>query len=189
MTTRDVWRWAALAALLPAVAGAEAPAPAMQKPSQPLVEERVPGDLTQKPVCNAIQVTSTPAMNVRRNRFPSGTVLDLNFALVIPGRISGDELIDVKFYTPNNHLYESRPVVLYSGSLRPADAARSDGARSVQVQSGKDANRGIVTAQVPPLLVGGTDITRNSLHGTWRVEAVRRSTGTVDCSTTFTLLP
>lgn len=146
--------------------------------------------------CKALQVSSTPETVARSKppRYSGGQILDLNFRVVLhPGtRFDTDDTLEMRYFGPNGHLYEA--VVFPVSSAAAGPSARRVAGHPFPVairRSRKEGPRGgeqhVVDA--PPLAVGGTAITVNSLYGLWRAEAWEPGRSAACASIAFVIEP
>lgn len=127
--------------------------------------------------CSVIQVLSP-----QKNRFPhpfrfSATqILDLEFRVLLPARVTGEHRLDVKVYTPDHQLYQTLTV-----PFRGPDAAAprrtrrklSDHLQPIAEVEPETVTVGryrltLVRVVLP---VAGTPIVANSLYGQWSATA------------------
>jgi len=129
------------------------------------------------PRCSMIQVLSPQKKRFPHPmRFSATQILDLEFRVSLPGRVTGEHRLDVKVYAPDQQLYQTLTVPFrgpdeapfrlmrrkLSGHLQPIAEVESEAAIV-----GRD-RRTIVTVVLP---VAGTSIVASSLYGQWSAAA------------------
>lgn len=131
--------------------------------------------------CLAVAVSS-PEAPKKRGTFSATKILDLQFGALLHKRVSGEHVMNLKFYTPKGHLYQQIDVPFTGGvkavGVRGAEASTGPRMRCVDgypqplpeqslVAVKTSAGRGYqVTARLP---VAGTSIMTSSLYGKWKV--------------------
>jgi hypothetical protein len=114
---------------------------------------------------------SAPAALSRVPRFSATKVLDLAFTVLF--RSGTSALVELRVFTPDDHLYRSLTVpVAIRGRTSPTRSVTGY-PRSVPVQPLVRVTRGgsAYAAASTAFPVGGTDIVSSGLYGRWRVEA------------------
>ncbi len=147
--------------------------------------------------CTAIQVASIPASAGRvtsRPKFSAQRISNATFLVLFPAseKFEYGEML-VKVLTPKGHLYQEVTVPLKRDSEAPAEVKRQVPGypypleiRSAKLTTSTQGTNRVVS--VPPLLVGGTQISRNGLFGVWKVEAWPENTNK-PCSAEFEITP
>ena len=129
---------------------------------------------TNSPGCRNLAFASIPRSQSRSTAgFSASQILDVTPSVELPRRPGGSEgpALEVRFYTPNGHLYLSKPVAV------PPAAPGNASSRT----------RSWERVALPPLPVGGTPIVTSSLYGRWRVALLPE--GAPACSGSFVLRP
>lgn len=170
----------AIAALL-ALAGVAGAAGPKHRPAPP-----VPG-------CVGIELHSTPASRThgRLPAFSATRILDVNAEVVFAGsrRFGRLEAVEVRYFTPNNHLYSSTIVSIAAEGSNERHRRVPGWRHPLKVSHARShRGRGVRLVETPPLLVAGTDIMTSSLYGVWRVEAIPAGAQR-GCSADFRLQP
>ncbi len=184
-------RTSTLAALLAAVLAAGI-ASAQQGPDFARDDEKA---------CKSVSFETVPPLPKNdkdsKGKVPSYSaheILDLRLTIKLGNPHRLPELLDLRFYTPNGHLYESRVVAIRT-SAEEARGATHRNLRGyphpVEAQTPKETGKGAglertVTATLP---VGGTLISTNSLYGRWRVDVHADGAPTPCASAPFAITP
>jgi len=137
---------------------------------------------TAATVCQAVAVTS-PQMPKRRGTFSATKILDLQLGTILRTRLAGDQVLNLRVYTPKGHLYQQIDVPFHGPTLMPSGAAveaaettprlrHVDGypqplPEQELVPVSTSAGRGYQVSALLP--VGGTSIMTSSLYGRWKV--------------------
>jgi hypothetical protein len=124
--------------------------------------------------CVAVEVSSSgPMLTTASPGFSVTKILDLTFTVLLPTRIDGDHLLDLRVFTPDGQLYRS--LALPVARRGQADATRSVPGypRPLPQRTLTRVARGkaFFAAASVTFPVAGTDIVSSGLYGRWRVEA------------------
>jgi len=184
---------AALACVLSAGLGAQSPDRAGTEPQDPGRVESAELAGTDRG-CSGMSVEATPKKPRVSQDFSARQILDLNFRVRLASSDTPGTL-EMRYYTPSNHLYQS--VLVPIAAEASVEAERSlQGypfpVKVAKVEPEPDAKaRGAAslrTVAAPAFPVAGTMIVNNSLYGTWRAEAWPEG-ASVPCSLSFAIKP
>ena len=114
-----------------------------------------------------------------KRQFAVSQIVDLVFKIEVSDGLKGDELLELRVFTPKQHLYETftipiaeQPVPgsakLVDGYPRPLAVRPIKTIAETNVQSKRTSLKRIVEIPFP---VAGTTIVHHSLYGKWRLEA------------------
>lgn len=136
-------------------------------------------------VCSTVEVVAEGQRKAnKKRRFSARKTLDLKLRTRLKSvkRLSGDQVLRLKLYTPRGYLYQTLTVPFYrqprrsekpSAELLQYEPMRvlPGYPRAVKVQKAKRIKRGrkrfeLVSTRLP---VAGTSITLGSLYGRWTV--------------------
>ncbi len=130
---------------------------ALFAPREAIAERKDPNEVGQGCFPIRVQVPDAPRKNQRRAlrtpSFSASAILDLEFQMRLP-RSTRAHTVEVKFFTPEGHLYQTVSV-----PVSPEAAADGENRRG---------RRQAVSVTLP---VAGTTIVSSALYGTWKVEA------------------
>jgi hypothetical protein len=105
--------------------------------------------------------------------FSAIEISDVVFEVTAVGEFNGDSVLELKLDTPNGHLFQVLTAPVSSNQMKAAGVSRVVGfPYPLQVQhlgSGDQAAAATGFAVTLRLPVGGTQILRNSLYGSWEL--------------------
>lgn len=148
------------------------------------------------PLCRSLSVSAVPASSSTDRGFSARDTLDLKFRVQLPGQETPG-LVEMRYFTPAGHLYQSTQVPVADESSLEAERSLPDHPFPVKVArvaataskgaspDGTDRERFV---DMPALPVAGTVIAQNSLYGSWRAEAWPAG-ATSPCTLRFTIRP
>ena len=150
----------------------------------------------QKPAspCVAILVASseeTPK-NGWGTKFSATKTTDLTFTVLFLQGFTGEHIVELRVFTPRGFLYQSMSVPAAVAGLASGTRTVSGYPHPVPVKaSSRFAYQGSTLWKVDvPFPVGGTEIGRNSLYGTWKAQAyLDGSPNPCGAATTFRIGP
>ncbi len=125
--------------------------------------------------CAAILIASaeeTPNGNFG-TAFSATKTTDLTFSVAFQRGFTGEHLVELRIFTPRGFLYQSMTVPAVIGGTGSGTRTVQGYPHPLRVKSGpKFSYKGNTLWKVDvPFPVGGTEIGRNSLYGTWKVQA------------------
>ena len=125
-------------------------------------------------------------------KFSVAKTTDLTFTAVFLQGFTGEHLVELRVFTPRGFLYRSMTVpAVVAGSASGTRTVRGY-PRPIPVKgSSRFVYQGSTLWKVDiPFPVGGTDIGKNSLYGTWQVQAyLDGSPNPCGAATTFRITP
>jgi len=124
--------------------------------------------------------------------FSATKTTDLSFSVVFAKGFTGEHLVELRFSTPRGFLYQSMTVPAVIGGSASGTRNVPGYPHPVRVKSGpKFSYKGSTLWKVDaPFPVGGTEIGRNSLYGTWKAQAyLDGSPNPCGAATTFRIGP
>ncbi len=105
--------------------------------------------------------------------FSATKTTDLTFSVAFQRGYTGEHLVELRFFTPRGFLYQSMTVPAVIGGTASGTRTVPGYPHPMRVKSGpRFTYKGSTLWKVDvPFPVGGTEIGRNSLYGTWKVQA------------------
>ena len=137
-----------------------------QSPARSCVRVEVSTGAPGAPVVRSGLVSTAPS-------FSAIQVLDLTFTVLLPARLDGQHVVELRVLTPDAQLYRSLAVPFARGAQTNAVRRIEGYSRPVPQQALTEVSRGsgLFSAVSTTFPVGGTDIVSSGLYGRWQVEA------------------